>query len=150
MDNTLVRGSIFLAVIGLLVSIYMTIFKLTSNETMCLGSGGCASVNTSRYSEVSGIPVALIGVAGYASILTLHFLERKPGFFNEQGPLLLFGISLTGFLFNIYLIYVETFLIKAYCPFCITSQIAMSLIFILALIRLIQMPGLQEDKHATH
>jgi len=150
MDKFLVRGSIFLAVIGLLVSIYMTIFKLTSNETMCLGSGGCSTVNTSRYSEVGGIPVALIGVTGYTAILILHFLEKRSGFFNEQGSLLIFGISLTGFLFNLYLIYVETFLIKAYCPFCITSQIAMSLIFIVALIRLIQMPGLQEDNHATH
>ena len=107
-------------------------------------------MNTSRYSEVIGIPVALIGVAGYTAILILHFLEKRSDFFNEQGRLLIFGISLTGFMFNLYLIYVETFLIKAYCPFCVTSQIAMSLIFIVALIRLIQMPGLQEENHAAH
>jgi uncharacterized membrane protein len=53
---------------------------------------------------------------------------------------LIFGMSLTGFLFTVWLIYVEVALIKALCPFCITSQIAMTIIFILAVIRLVRQP----------
>ncbi len=142
MDRWLYRVSIGLAIVGLLVSIYMTIYKLTSNQTMCLGSGGCSTVNSSRYSEVAGIPVALIGTAGYGAILIALWLEKRAGFFHEQGQVLIFGMALTGFLFTIYLIYVEVALIKAYCPFCITSQVVMSLVFIISIFRLIRQPTL--------
>ena len=43
---------------------------------MCLGSGDCSTVNSSRYSEVNGIPVAIIGVLGYLAILAVHYLEK--------------------------------------------------------------------------
>jgi len=124
----------------LLVSIYMTIYKITSNDSMCIGSGDCKTVNASRYAEVYGIPVAILGVAGYSAILAVLLLERKPGFFQQNGTLLFFGLSLTGFLFTLYLIFVETVLIKAYCPFCITSQTAMTIIFIISVIRLVRQP----------
>jgi len=140
MDKRLKQIITALAIIGLLVSIYMTIFKLTDNEAMCIGSGGCTVVNSSRYSEVNGIPVAVLGVIGYAAILALLFLEQRSGFFQENGTMMLFGVTLTGFLFTLYLIYVEVALIKAYCPFCITSQAVMTLIFILSVIRLVRQP----------
>lgn len=127
-------------IIGLLVSIYMTIFKLTSNESMCIGSKDCSIVNASRYSEVNGVPVAVIGMGGYAAMLAVLLLERKPGFFQQNGTMIFFGLAVTGFLFNIYLIFVEVALIKAYCPFCITSQVSMTIIFILSVIRLIRQP----------
>jgi len=140
MEKRLSQIAIVLTIIGLLVSIYMTIYKLTSNDSMCIGSGDCKTVNASRYAEVYGIPVAVLGVAGYSAILAVLLLERKPGFFQENGTLLLFGLSLTGFLFTLYLIFVEVALIKAYCPFCITSQTVMTLIFIISVIRLVRQP----------
>ena len=141
MDKWVYRGLIALSVIGLLVSIYMTIYKLTDNNAMCLGSGDCSVVNASRYAEVNGIPVAVIGIAGYAAILAILYLgSRGRGFLSENGSLLVFGLALTGFLFTLWLVYVEVALIKALCPFCVTSQVAMTLIFILATIRLVRQP----------
>jgi len=140
MEKRLSQLAIILTIIGLLVSIYMTIYKITSNDSMCIGSGDCKTVNASRYAEVYGIPVAVLGVAGYSAILAVLLLERKPGFFQQNGTLLFFGLSLTGFLFTLYLIFVETVLIKAYCPFCITSQTAMTIIFILSVISLVRQP----------
>lgn len=140
MEKRLTQLTLAFIVVGLLVSIYMTIFKITSNESMCIGSKDCSVVNASRYSEVNGVPVAVIGVAGYASLLALLWLDRRPGFFQQNGSMIFFGISLIGFLFTAYLIYVEIALLKAYCPFCITSQVSMTIIFILAVIRLIRQP----------
>jgi uncharacterized membrane protein len=54
--------------------------------------------------------------------------------------MLFFGLSITGFLFTVWLIYVEVALIKALCPFCLTSQAAMTVIFVLSIIRLIRQP----------
>lgn len=140
MDKRLSQLAIALTIIGLLVSIYMTIYKITSNEAMCVGSKDCSVVNASRYSEVNGIPVAVIGMAGYAAILAVLWLERKPGFFQQNGTMIFFALSVTGFLFTVYLVFLEVALIKAYCPFCITSQVAMTLIFIISVIRVIKQP----------
>jgi uncharacterized membrane protein len=140
MNKRLYYISIALVILGLLVSIYMTVYKVTSNNKMCLGSGDCSTVNASRYSEVNGIPVAAIGVLGYLAILGVHIFENRNRFFKENGTLMIFGLSLTGFLFTVWLIYVELALLKAICPFCVTSQVAMTLIFTIAVIRLIKQP----------
>ena len=145
MDKRLKQVIIALAVLGLLDSIYMTIFKLTNNEKMCIGSHGCNIVNASGYSSIHGIPVAVVGVLGYLSILAVFYLERNPGFFQENGSMIQFALTLAGFLFTVWLVFVEVALIKAYCPFCITSQIAMTIIFILTVIRVIKQPLTQED-----
>ena len=143
MDKRLKQVIVALTVLGLLVAIYMTVFKFTNPElqaAMCVGSHGCVAVNGSAYSSIRGIPVAVFGVLGYLSILALLYLETKPGFFQTNGMMLQFAVTLTGFLFTVWLIFVEVALIKAYCPFCITSQISMTIIFILTVIRVIQQP----------
>jgi len=138
MKNRLTQVSVALTIIGLLVSIYMTIYKVTSNDNMCVGSQDCSVVNASKYSEVNGIPVAVVGAFGYAALLGILWLERKPGFFKDNGSMLFFGISLIGFFFTLWLVYVEIALLKAYCPFCIASQISMTLIFILSVVRVVR------------
>jgi len=140
MNKWLNRISIALALLGLAVSIYMTIFKLTDNEKMCIGNGGCSKVNSSVYAEVYGIPVAVFGVGGYAVIAVLLFMENQNKFLKQNGTMLVFGLALIGFLFTLYLIYVELALIHALCPFCVTSQTTMTILFILSIIRLARQP----------
>ncbi len=140
MNKWLYGISIALALLGLAVSIYMTIFKLTDNDKMCIGNGGCSKVNSSVYSEVDGIPVAMFGVGGYAVIAALLFMENRNQFLKQNGTMVLFGLALIGFLFTLYLIYVEIALIHALCPFCLTSQITMTILFILSIIRLVRQP----------
>jgi len=140
MTNRFTQITVALTIIGLLVSIYMTIYKVTSNDNMCVGSKDCSVVNASKYSEVNGIPVAVVGAIGYAALLGILWLERKPGFFKDNGSMIFFGISLIGFFFTLWLIYVEIALLKAYCPFCITSQITMTVIFILSVVRVVRQP----------
>ena len=140
MNKWLYRISIALALLGLAVSIYMTMFKLTDNESMCIGNGGCSKVNSSVYAEVYGIPVAVFGIGGYAVIAALLFMEDRNQFLEQNGTMVVFGLALIGFLFTLYLIYVELALIHALCPFCVTSQITMTILFILSIIRLARQP----------
>ncbi|MEI6291606.1 MAG: vitamin K epoxide reductase family protein [Chloroflexota bacterium] len=141
MDKKLYWLSVALTTFGIIDSIYMTIYKLTSNNAMCLGSGDCSSVNASPYSEVYGIPVALIGVFGYGAILAMLLLQNRAGkFFEQNSTMAVFGFSLTGFAFTLYLIYLEIYVIKALCPFCIASQTTMTLLFLITLIRLVRQP----------
>ena len=60
---------------------------------------------------------------------------------TENGTLVVFGLALVGFLFTLYLIYVELALIHALCPFCVTSQVTMTVLFILSVIRLVRQPS---------
>lgn len=144
MEKRLSQLTIALTVIGLLVAIYMTIYAITSNNNMCIGSQDCSVVNASKYSKITiagfKIPVAVLGVAGYTAILAVLLLERRGSLLADNGSLVFFGLSLMGFLFTLYLIYVEVALIRAYCPFCIASQAAMTLIFILSVIRVVRQP----------
>jgi uncharacterized membrane protein len=84
--------------------------------------------------------VAIIGIGGYAVIAALTFMEDRNRFLKQNGTMLVFGLALIGFLFTLYLIYVELALIKALCPFCVTSQITMTILFILSIIRLARQP----------
>ena len=138
------KALVALTVLGLLVSVYMTIYKYSNNDAMCVGSGDCKTVNASRYSEVEvaggKIPVAVVGIGGYLAILAALLYEKKNDFLRRNGAMILFGLTLMGFLFSMYLVYVEVALLQAYCPFCIASQITMTLIFILIVIRLVRQP----------
>ncbi len=140
MDKWLFRITVALTIIGLAVSIYMTIYKLTDNQNMCIGNGGCSKVNSSVYAEVYGIPVAVFGIVGYAALMITLFVENRNSFLQTNSTMIVFGMALVGFLFTLYLIYVEVALIHALCPFCLTSQIAMTLFFILSVIRLVRQP----------
>ncbi|MCJ7585209.1 MAG: vitamin K epoxide reductase family protein [Anaerolineales bacterium] len=141
MDKGLKWASIVTAILGGLDAAYLLIYKLTSAQAMCLGSGDCSTVNSSRYSETfGGIPVSLLGLLAYLTIIGIHALETRSRFLKQNGNLLAFGLSLLGVLFSAYLTYVELYVIHAVCPFCMASAILITIIFILAIIRLIRQP----------
>ena len=90
----------------------------------------CDVVNRSEYSEVQGIPVAAIGVLGYA---TLFFLST---FWNYRAttPNRLLAASIAGLGFALYLTYVEAYELKTWCILCVASQVAIFLITVFAII----------------
>jgi uncharacterized membrane protein len=135
-------GTMILAILGAVDAIYLYIYKLTGNPHMCLGNGGCHNVNFSPYSEINGIPVSMCGLAAYLAIICILFLEARLKLAKENGPLAIFGISLGGVAFSAYLTYLEIYVINAICPFCVASAIIITLIFVLAIIRLVKQTAL--------
>jgi uncharacterized membrane protein len=127
-----------LSLLGVLDATYLLVYKLTNNNAMCLGNGGCHDVNFSPYSEIGGIPVSVFGMVAFLFILFILILESKFTFVKENGTLAIFGISLAGVAFTAYLTWLELYVIHAICPFCVASAVIISLIFILAIIRLIK------------
>jgi uncharacterized membrane protein len=136
-DLSLFWGSGLFAFFGALDALYLLIYKLTGTVQMCLGNGGCHNVNFSPYSEVYGIPISVFGLSAYLAILCILFLEGRVKIAQENGPLAIFGISLGGVAYSAYLTYLEIYVIHAICPFCVASAILITLIFILAIIRLV-------------
>ncbi|MEZ0395519.1 MAG: vitamin K epoxide reductase family protein [Anaerolineales bacterium] len=128
--------SVAIALLGATDSLYLLILKWSGAASMCLGSGGCAAVNASPYSRLGTMPVSLIGLLGYLAIVGVHFLERRQRFFAENGPLMIFGMTLTGVIFSAYLTWVEFAIIGSFCPFCVASAILITINFVIAIIRL--------------
>lgn len=126
-----------LAGIGLVDSIYLSWLKISDTYAFCGPVGDCESVNTSPYAEVMGIPVALLGAGAYLSILALLFLEIRGGFWEEYGSMLVFGISLAGVLYSAYLTYIEIAVLRAICPYCVVSAVALVLLLLFTILRLV-------------
>jgi uncharacterized membrane protein len=131
-------GSVVLAILGAADAIYLLIYKLTENNQMCLGSGGCHNVNFSLYSEIYGIPISVFGLSAFLAIVCILFLEARLKIAKEYGPLVIFGICLGGVAFTAYLTYLEIYVIRSICPFCVASAIIITLLFILAIIRMVK------------
>ncbi len=123
-----------LALAGVGVSGYLTWTHLANQAIACGGSQECDIVQQSIYSEVMGIPVALLGLLAYVALLVLLFLRgRLPEAWDAYIPLAVFGISLIGVLYSAYLTYLEMYVIHAICRWCVSSAVIITAIFILSL-----------------
>jgi uncharacterized membrane protein len=136
MDGKMRRASILLAVLGLLDSIYLVWVKYTGTYALCGPIGNCESVNTSQYSEIFGIPISLLGAGAYAIMIVLLLLENRSQIWAEFSSLIVFGISLIGVLYSIYLTYIEVVVLKEICPYCVISAIILVILLLLSGIRL--------------
>jgi uncharacterized membrane protein len=127
---------ILLAIAGLIDSLYLGWLKLSGNTAACSTIGDCESVNLSRFADIGGIPVALIGALGYAIILGLLSIEGRFPAWSDNIQLMYFGLTLVGTLYSAYLTYIELFVIKAVCPFCVVSAVIMVILFLDSVFRL--------------
>ena len=139
------RISIGLTTLGLLDAGYLTYVHLAHAEVLCSGVGGCDTVQNSRYALVAGIPVAAIGLAGYLAILAVLITQEIRGPLHTQAPILLFGMTLLGTLYSAYLTYLELFVIGAICPYCAGSAVVMVVLFVVALIGVLQADDEEEQ-----
>ena len=123
-----------LSLAGLLVSAYLSYTHLTHASPICGGLGDCELVNQSRYAELGGVPVAVLGMGMYAAIFALALLWPRATAELRWWVLLgVFGLSLAGVLYSGYLTYVEFFVLMAVCVWCLASATIVSAIFALSL-----------------
>jgi uncharacterized membrane protein len=144
-DKPYYLASIVLSLLGAADAIYLIVLKYTHAPEMCLGNGGCETVNSSAYSQIGIVPVSVIGLLGYLALLGVHFLEPRSAIFRRNGPLFTFGMSLTGVIFSAYLTWIEFYVIHAVCPFCVASAVIITLVFAIAIIRLVKQLASQEE-----
>ncbi len=126
-----------LAALGLAVSLYLWYVHISGTTALCVGVGGCETVNASRYAELGGIPVASLGAFTYLGLVLGWFIRGRL-FKNNRAwlALAIFVVTLIGVLFSAYLTYLELFVIYAICPWCVTSAVIITLLFIIAVYEL--------------
>jgi uncharacterized membrane protein len=120
------------SLIGLADAIYLTVEHVTGRSVRCTIVAGCSEVLSSQYAIVAGVPLALIGAAAYFSVFSLATLAA---FGYRFASSLLTVLVLTMFLVSLWLIYLQAFVIHAFCQFCLLSAavtIALTVIVLLA------------------
>jgi uncharacterized membrane protein len=131
--DTRQRWITILSLLGIGVSGYLTYIHYSGEPIFCGGSSSCELVNSSRFAFIGPIPVAALGLGAYIAILVLSLIKTDE---NRLWPAqLIFGFALIGVLFQLNLTRVELFVLYAICYWCVSSQIIILLIFILALPR---------------
>ena len=123
-----------LALAGVFVSLYLWLHKLGVIGVLQCGTGGCDTVQASRYADFLGLPVALYGVVGYGVLfaVSLGAVQQAHAPRRRLDTVLAVLASL-GFAFTLYLTAVELFVIHAICRWCVASAIVATLLFLAAL-----------------
>jgi len=103
---------------GLADAIYLTIEHVTGQSVRCTIVAGCSEVLSSQYAVVAGVPLALIGAAAYFGVFSLATLAA---FGYRIAAVLLTPLVLLMFLVSLWLIYLQAFVIHAFCQFCLFS-----------------------------
>ena len=119
-----------LAAVGAAVAAYLTYARFTHTAIACT-TGGCETVQSSRYAEVAGIPVSLLGLGAYVVILATAFST------SELARAAAAAVALAGAAFSTYLLYVQLALIDALCSWCLVSDAVLTLLAAATLLRLV-------------
>jgi uncharacterized membrane protein len=124
-----------LAIVGLAIAGYLTYVETQAVAAVCGPVGDCNAVQTSSYAKLFGlIPIGLIGMAGYIAILVTwlwgHF---GSGRLADYAPLAVHAMAILAVAFSLYLTFLELFVIKAVCVWCLTSAVVITLVMLLSM-----------------
>ena len=129
MSDRRLRGAVlFLSLAGAGIAAYLTVAHLAQVQVAC-ATGGCETVRTSRYAELAGVPIAAFGLAAYVLLggtaLARGALAQSVGLVT----------ALTGFAVALVLLYVQAFVLHAFCQWCLASDAIFVLLVPLTLLR---------------
>lgn len=126
-----------LALAGIFISLYLTLYKLGIIGELSCSIGSCETVNTSKWSRFLGLPVAAWGLFFYLDVFAIALIGTFPRFEDERVlSLILVAAAVVGVLFSAWLTYLELGVIHAICIWCVTSAVVVTLILVVAVMDL--------------
>jgi uncharacterized membrane protein len=127
---------LILSIAGIFDTTYLTIKRFTHESVNCSVFEGCDLVTTSSYSAIFGVPVAILGIIFYILVfaLTLWYIKSK----NKKVLNSLLALSGAGLLMSVWFVYVQAFILDAYCLYCLISALLSTTIFIISLISMLK------------
>jgi uncharacterized membrane protein len=129
-----------LALAGIFISLYLTLYKIGIIGELSCSIGSCETVNLSKWSRFLGLPVAAWGLFFYIDVFATALTGTMPRFENEPLiSLVLAAEAAVGVLFSAWLTYLELAVIHAICIWCVTSAVVVTLIFLTSALDLREM-----------
>ena len=116
-DRVLRAGVALVALAGAAVAGYLTYVHYQPDALICTSGGGCETVQDSKYAELAGIPVALLGLISFLAVLVLVAWD------SDLARTLAAAIALVGVGFAVYLIVLQAFVIDAWCVWCLVNDV---------------------------
>jgi uncharacterized membrane protein len=132
MIDRLRAAAIVCCALGLAIAGYLTYVHYAGISPVCEIAHGCEKVQTSHWSRIAGVPVALLGLLGYAGILAALLVRREAALTAAAGQ------ALVGAGFSAYLTYREVATIHAICIWCVISAVLMATLAVLTVVRLVR------------
>ncbi len=124
---------IVLGVVGLAIASYLTYIHYAEIKPLCTAGNSCIKVQSSVYSKLAGVPVALMGLIGYILIVASLLVPQ-----SENTRFATMALTLVGFGFSAYLTYRELFSIHAICEWCATSAGILTIMMCLSVWRFLR------------
>ena len=131
MRSFLYGAAAVVALLGLADSIYLAVEHVSGRSVRCTIVTGCSEVLSSPYATVRGIPLALFGAVAYFTAFSLATLAAFGYRFAGKLMTPLVGLM---FLTTLWLTYLQAFVIRAWCQFCLLSALTTTILLILVLI----------------
>lgn len=128
--DVLRRVMLVVAVLAIGLTAYLTYVHYSGVKPACTAGQSCIKVQTSVWSKLDGVPVALIGLLGYIGILLSLLVGDR-----DEARLATLGMTMAGFGFSAYLTYREIFSIKAICEECVASFVLITILLGCAAVR---------------
>jgi uncharacterized membrane protein len=123
-----------ISLIGVFVSLYLTLYKLGYIGTLACGTGSCETVQLSKWGDFLGLPVAAWGTGYYLLVFGLCFAATQERYELSRGlSLTILLVTAWGVVFTAWLTYLELFRIHAICRWCVGSAGMVVILFLLAL-----------------
>jgi len=130
-DRNLRIAAILVTLAGIGVAGYLTWAHFADQSVICVQGGGCEKVQESSYSEIAGIPVAVLGLASYLTVLALIVWDAPVARLSAA------TLAIVGVLFGAYLVVVQLFVIDAVCVWCMANDLVIGpALAVLTLLRL--------------
>ena len=120
-----------LGLVGLADAIYLTIEHVTGESVRCTIISGCSEVLSSPYAVVAGIPLAAIGAAAYFTVFSLAVLAL---FDYRIAGTLLTALVIAMFVVSLWLVYLQAFVIREFCQYCLLSAVITTALLVVSLI----------------
>jgi uncharacterized membrane protein len=134
------------ALAGLFVAIYLSLYKLGYIGTLACSVGSCETVQLSKWAALLGVPVAVWGVVFYVATLGVSLAGLSaPLADNRRLSQLLVAMTGFGVLFSLWLTWLELFVIHAICVYCVTSALIVTLLLVISLLDLREVLALEDD-----
>ncbi len=120
---------LFVAFLGFMDASFLTGEHFLKMTPPCFITSGCDTVTTSTNSKLFGIPVALLGMIYYITVLgtAMHYADKRKAFSLKALHL----ITSVGLLMSVYFLYVQGLVLHAWCIYCLGSAMVSTILFIL-------------------
>jgi len=123
---------VVISTLGFFDALYLTISHYSGSGLNCFVLKGCDVVATSQYALMLGVPVALLGAIYYFFVLLTSIFSLDIQ--SEKVLLFLSRITVIGFLFSLWFLFAQIFLIHALCTYCLISFVTSTALFVMGMV----------------